>query len=122
MCLGFINNFVELLCLQKFGMQMYPEPTRFFTPQLEGLPFTVRDLEAALTWASHRSDIRLHIRLDCVCSPEVIEVYPQGALFPRWCIWQTHEGRLQVDDLVRNEFALPYPIIDMALRFIASAP
>lgn len=111
---------MQLLYLQKIGIQMYPEPTRFFTPQLEGLPFSLRDLETALAWAEHRSDVRLHIKLDCICNCEVIEIYPSGALFPRWCIWQTQEGRLQVDDLDRSEFALPYPIIDMALRFIGS--
>jgi hypothetical protein len=35
-------------------------------------------------------------------------------------MWLTQAGRLQLDDLVLNEFALPYPTIDMALRFITS--
>ena len=111
---------MKSLSLSKFGIQMYPEPTKFFTPHYEGLPFTIRDLDTALTWGKSQSAVRLRIKLDCVCIAEVIEIYPLSCLFPRWCIWQTYEGRLQVDDLTRNEYALPYPIIDMALRFIAS--
>jgi hypothetical protein len=99
---------------------MYPEATRFFIRQFEGTPFSVRDLETVVAWASQRSDVRLHIRLDCICMSEVIEIYQVGSLFPRWCLWQTNEGRLQVDDLFRSEFAMPYPMIDMALRFIGS--
>ena len=42
------------------------------------------------------------------------------AEWPRWCLWQTPDGRLQVDDLETGDWALPYPTVHMALRFIAS--
>jgi hypothetical protein len=99
---------------------MYTRSTWFFPDQYEGLAFTLRDLNAALTWAETKAEVRLHIKLDCVCMSEIIEIYPPGASLPRWCLWRTHEGRLQVDDLEMDEFALPYPTVDMALRFIAS--
>ena len=100
---------------------MYTRSTWFLPDQYEGLPFTLRDLSAALAWVETQSEVRLHIKLDCVCMSEIIEIHPPGASLPRWCIWRTHEGRLQVDDLETDEFALPYPTVDMALRFIASA-
>jgi hypothetical protein len=92
--------------------------TRFFPDGLDGLPFASRDLRSALTWAETKPDVRLHITSDGVSG--VIEIYPPGSSCPRWCVWQTHDGRLQLDDLAMNEFALPYPTIDMALRFISS--
>ncbi len=95
---------------------MYTGSTLFFFDQLEELPFTLQDLSAALTSAEPEPDARPHIRLDYECI-EDIEIYPPGALSPRWCIRQTHKGRTQVDDLVGCESALPYPTI-AAQRFI----
>ena len=77
-----------------------------------------RDLRSAATWAKSKPDIRLQVTSDRVSG--IIEIYPPGSTSPRWCLWQTKDGRLQLDDLTIDEFALPYPTIDMALRFIAS--
>jgi hypothetical protein len=92
--------------------------TRFFPDGIDGVPFTSRDLYVALAWAKARPDLRMRITLHGVRG--IIEIYPPGSSRPRWCMWQTQDGRLQLDDLTMNEFALPYPTIDMALRFIAS--
>jgi hypothetical protein len=69
-------------------------------------------------WAETKADVRLHITSEGVSG--IIEIYLLGSACPRWCMWQTRDGRLQLDDLAVNEFALPYPTIDMALRFISS--
>jgi hypothetical protein len=90
----------------------------FFPDGLDALPFAARDLHAALQWAETKPDIRMHITSEGVRG--IIEIYPPGCPLPRWCLWQSQDGRLQFDDLAMHEFALPYPTIDMALRFIAS--
>jgi hypothetical protein len=92
--------------------------TKFFPDGLDGLPFAPRDLCSAATWAKTKPDVRLEVTSDGVSG--IIKIYPHGSTNPRWCLWQTNDGRLQLDDLTMNEFALPYPTIDMALRFIAS--
>jgi hypothetical protein len=91
---------------------------KFFPNGLDGRPFASRDLLSAAIWAKSRPDVRLEVTADGVSG--IIEIYPQGAASPRWCLWQTNDGRLQLDDLTMNQFALPYPTLDMALRFIAS--
>jgi len=92
--------------------------TQFFPDGLDGLPFKTRDVRAAVKWAEARPEVRMHLTAHGVCG--IIEVYPPGSYFPRWCMWHSQDGRLQFDDLVLAQFALPYPTIDMALRFIAS--
>jgi hypothetical protein len=88
-----------------------------FPDGLDGLAFSQRDLRSAFRWAQTRPNVRLHLTVDGVGG--IIEIYPPESSHPRWCLWQTRDGRLQFDDLATNEFALPYPTLDMALRFIA---
>ena len=80
----------------------------------------IKDLDLALAWAKTKPSIRLDIKLDIVCAWEVLAIYPPGATSPRWCIWQTRKGGLQVDDLVKQEYRLPYTTVAAALRFIGS--
>jgi hypothetical protein len=93
----------------------YPEP-------VEGRPFSLRDLRAALAWAESRPGVRLHIMSDHPDIIEVIEIYPPAYSSPRWLLWNTSEGRLRVGDLTKGEFDLPYPTLEAALRFIGSTP
>jgi hypothetical protein len=94
--------------------------TRFFPERLDGFPFAGRDFQAVVSWAKARSDVRLNFTTADTEVQGVIEIYPAGAAWPRWCLWQTPDGRLQVDDLETGDWALPYPTVHMALRFIAS--
>ncbi len=94
--------------------------TKFFPDRLDGFPFALRDLHAALAWAAARPDVWLRITPAGAQVSGVIEICPAGASWPRWCLWQTLDGRLQLDDVATGECALPYPTIHMALRFIAS--
>jgi hypothetical protein len=88
-----------------------------FPDGLDGVPFAPQDLRSAILWAKTQPSARLRLTADGVSG--IIEVYPLGSPHPRWCLWQSHDGRLQFDDLATNEFAMPYPTLDMALRFIA---
>jgi hypothetical protein len=95
-----------------------------FEPQaapLEGLPFHLRDLEAAMEWAAAHSDARLVVATDYPDQPEAIEIYLQDSNDPRWCIWRDYLGHLHVDDWVKQEFDLPYPTLSRALGFISSS-
>ena len=94
--------------------------TKFFSDRLDGFPFAQRELDAVVAWAKAQWAVRLNITSDDTRVRGVIEIYPWGSVWPRWCVWQSPDGRLQLDDLAMNEFALPYPTIDMALRFITS--
>jgi hypothetical protein len=94
--------------------QMYLE---FFPDGLDGVPFAPRDLRSAILWANSQPSARLRLTADGISG--IMEIYLDGSSHPRWCLWQTSDGRLQFDDLVTNQFALPYATLDMALRFIA---
>jgi hypothetical protein len=74
---------------------------KFFPDGLDGLPFASRDLRSAATWAKTKPDVRLQVTSDGVSG--IIEIYPKGSTSPRWCLWQTNDGRLQLDDLTMNE-------------------
>jgi hypothetical protein len=89
----------------------------FFPDGLDGVPFAPRDMQSAVLWAKRQPSARLRFTAEGVSG--IIEIYPAGSSNPRWCLWQTRDGRLQFDDLATNEFALPYPTLDMALRFVA---
>ena len=72
--------------------------TKFFPDGLDGLPFAPpRELCSAATWAKTKPDVRLEVTSDGVSG--IIEIYPHGSTNPRWCLWQTNDGRLQLDDL-----------------------
>ena len=92
--------------------------TKFFPNRLDGFPFALRDLIAVCTWAETKS-VRMHVTWHTHING-VIEIFPWESPWPRWCMWQSPDGRLQLDDLVMSEFALPYPTVAMALRFIES--
>ena len=94
--------------------------TKFFSDRLDGFPFVQRELDAVVAWAETQRAVRLNITSDEVGVKGVIEIYVWGSVWPRWCLWQSRDGRLQLDDLAESEFALPYPTVDMALRFITS--
>ncbi len=91
--------------------------TEFFPDGLDGLPFSADDMQSAFRWVQAHPGTRL--RLTTAGITGVIEIYPSGALHPRWCLWRNHNDRLQLDDVVLNICALPYPTLDMALRFVA---
>ena len=93
---------------------------RLYPDQLEGLPFAIRDLLAALAWAKTHSGVQLQITLDHPHIYEAIEICPPGTSSLRWLIWRTYEGRLRVDDLLKGDFGLPYLTLETALQFIAS--
>jgi hypothetical protein len=59
------------------------------------------------------------LRLTTTGISGVIEIYPAGSLSPRWCLWQSKDGRLQFDDVALSNFGPPYSTLDMALRFVA---
>jgi hypothetical protein len=84
---------------------------------LDGVPFAPQDLRSAVLWAKSQPSARLRLTVDGISG--IIEIYPHGSSHPRWCLWQTNDGRLQFDDLATSQFGLPYPTVDMALRFIA---
>lgn len=94
--------------------------TKFFPDRLDALPLAVRDLNATLAWAAARPDVRLQVTSDDTMVKGVIQVHPWGSSWPRWCMWRSQDGRLQIDDLTTADFALPYPTVHMALRFFAS--
>lgn len=94
--------------------------TKIFPERLDGFAFAGRDLQAVVAWAEARADVRLDVTTGDTEVQGVIEIYPAGAAWPRWCLWQTSDGRLQVDDLETGDWALPYPTVPMALRFITS--
>jgi hypothetical protein len=87
---------------------------------LEGGSFTLRDLRVALLWAECNPTMRLQIMLDHPDISEVIEIRPSLSASPRWLIWNTLGGDLRVIDLAMADFALPYLMVDSALRFIGS--
>lgn len=87
---------------------------------LEGCYFDLRDLQAAMAWATSRPDIHLSLRLNDPHIPEIIQVGLPGSDAIRWCIWRDHIGLLRFDDWVAGRFDLPYPTVKSALRFIAS--
>jgi hypothetical protein len=91
--------------------------TELFPDGLDGLPFEPRDLQTAMRWMQTHPCADL--RLTTTGISGIIEIYPTGASLPRWCLWQTRDGRLQLDDVAQSDFALPYPTLDMALRFVA---
>jgi hypothetical protein len=93
---------------------------QFLPEALEGLAFPLRDLHLALAWAASRPAVHLQIRLDQVGVTEVLEVSPRRAQTPRWRIWRTYEGKLQVDDLAEAAFGLPYLTVATALEFITT--
>jgi len=96
------------------------KPARLDPARLEGRPFSIRDLQVALSWAERIPTVRLHIMLDHPDIAEVIEIYPPLFTSPRWFIWNTFDGRLRVDDLAKAQFGLPHLTVDTALRFIES--
>jgi hypothetical protein len=91
--------------------------SKFFPDGFDGLPFSPRDLHTALRWVQTHPDARM--RLTAFGISGIIEIYPPGWSCPRWCLWQSQDGRLQLDDIAMSEYGLPYPTFDMALRFIA---
>jgi hypothetical protein len=91
--------------------------SQFFPDGLDGLPFAPRDLQTALRWVQTQPFVQLRLTTDGISG--IIEIYPPGSSSPRWCLWQSNDGRLQLDDVLLSLFALPYPTLDMALRFIA---
>ena len=88
-----------------------------FANGFDGLPFEPRDLQTAMRWM--RSHPNADLRLTTTGISGVIEIYPAGSLSPRWCLWQSKDGRLQFDDVALSNFGLPYSTLDMALRFVA---
>jgi hypothetical protein len=88
-----------------------PEP-------LEGLFFTLEDLQTAMAWAFVRPELRLVVATYHRDAPEVIEVYSPGAALPRWFVWRDRAGCLRVDDRFKSEFDMPYLTLRRALRFI----
>ena len=99
---------------------MYSKPERPLSEPREGLAFEVEDLGVAVAWAEGRPGVTLHIKLDCLCISEAIEICPPGTSSPRWFLWRTHDGRLRVDDWGQQKFGLPYTTVEKALRFIGS--
>jgi hypothetical protein len=95
-------------------------PAQFDPRHLEGRPFLLRDLLLATAWAASRPSLQLRIVLGYRDISEVIEIYPPTFASPRWLLWNTFEGRLQVDDLAKVEFGLPYLTVSTALGFIDS--
>ena len=94
--------------------------TKFFPDRLDAFPFAQRELDAAVAWAEAQPTMRVNVTSNEAGVKGVIEVYSCGSVWPRWCLWQSQDGRLQLDDLAMTEFALPYPTLDMALRFVTS--
>lgn len=97
------------------------DPTPFRSAPPEGLPFDLRDLRAAMSWAADRPGVLLSVTTDHPQVPEAIEIYPPGSSSPRWCIWRDYEGHLRVDDWAGYKFDLPYPTLLKALGFISSS-
>jgi hypothetical protein len=97
-------------CYRQMSSAIFPDG-------LNGRPFGARAVQSILRWAQTHPDAPL--RLTTTGITGVIEIYPPNAQSPRWCLWQTASGRLQFDDLLTNQDALPYPTLDMALRFVA---
>lgn len=85
---------------------------------LEGLPFAISDLQAALAWAAGRPGTRLAVALDHRCVQEAIEISPPGGKSPRWCIWRDCGGGLHLDDWAKAELDLPCHTLAAALGFI----
>jgi hypothetical protein len=85
---------------------------------LEGLHFTVEDLQMALNWVAKRPRMRLAVAIDHRFVPEALEICPPDAKSPRWCIWRDYEGNMHLDDWLRSEFDLPYHTLPAALAFI----
>jgi hypothetical protein len=88
---------------------------------LEGLSFVMDDLHAAIAWASAHPELRMVVATGYLLSPEVIEVYPLGSSSPRWFVWRDHLGSVRGGDCKEYAFAVPYPSVRTALRFIARA-
>ena len=74
-------------------------------------------MQSAFRWV--QAHPAAHLRLTTTGISGVIEIYPIGSPHPRWCLWRNIDGRLQLDDISLNISALPYPTLDMALRFVA---
>jgi hypothetical protein len=97
------------------------QPIRQSADPLEGLSLEMDDLHAARAWASAHPELRLVVATGYLLSPEVIEVYPPGSTSPRWFVWRDHVGRVRGGDCQAYEFAVLYPSVRTALRFIARA-
>src|SRR5271170_2335139 len=85
-----LNQFMIIFGDRQRDRRMY---TKFFPDGLDGLPFASRDLRSAAAWAKTKPDVRLQVTSDGVSG--IIEIYLQGSASPRWCVWQTNDGRLQ---------------------------
>lgn len=94
--------------------------TDIFPNRINAFPFAIQDLQSIIVWAASRPDVWVRVTAAGSLVRGVVEIYQREAPQPRWCMWLTADGRLQLDDLLMSEFALPYPMIGMALRFIES--